>query len=216
VLAWAAIVVQLAFAPLALWRRTRPWAWAAALLATAWCGFSDAAGPAWGLAALHAFTFDPAWVSPRRVGRLRRADADEPSEPSVVETVFYDGHCGLCHASVRFILAEDPHGTRFDFAPLQSVAFERAVPAETRATLPDSVIVHTHDGRLLVKSTAAAHILARLGGLWRITSWLLAAIPRPIRDFGYDCVARVRRRLFAQPQETCPMMPAATRARFRS
>ena len=35
--------------------------------------------------------------------------------------LFYDGSCGLCHASVRFILLRDRRGT-LAFAPLAGVA----------------------------------------------------------------------------------------------
>jgi hypothetical protein len=41
---------------------------------------------------LHFFTFDPAWVKPFG---------------AETEMIFYDGHCGLCHRAVRFVLAED-------------------------------------------------------------------------------------------------------------
>src|SRR5437879_3847393 len=61
----------------------------------------------------------------------------EPSGPlpathSPTETIFYDGHCGLCHWAVRFVLAKDRNGDAFRFAPLDSDAFRAAVPQEQR------------------------------------------------------------------------------------
>jgi len=42
----------------------------------------------------------------------------------------------------------------------------------------------------------------------------LAIIPQPLRDLAYDFVARSRHSLFGRPDELCPMVPAALRARF--
>jgi predicted DCC family thiol-disulfide oxidoreductase YuxK len=51
------------------------------------------------------------------------------SMPASVITVFYDGHCGLCHGFIRFLLARDPGGEKFDFAPLQGSFFATVVCA---------------------------------------------------------------------------------------
>ena len=39
------------------------------------------------------------------------------------ELVFYDGRCGLCHHSVRFLLARDRDGALFRYAPLFGETF---------------------------------------------------------------------------------------------
>ena len=64
---------------------------------------------------------------------------------------------------MRLLLAEDA-AMAFRVAPLQSAALARAVPAEVRATLPDSIVVARADGAVLVRSDAAIHILRGLGG----------------------------------------------------
>jgi predicted DCC family thiol-disulfide oxidoreductase YuxK len=71
--------------------------------------------------------------------------------PELPITVFYDGHCGLCHGLVRFLLARDPAGSKFDFAPLQGDYCAATIPPAELQRLPDSVVVRTHDGQLLVK-----------------------------------------------------------------
>ena len=88
--------------------------------------------------------------------------------------LFYDGHCALCHRSVKFVLKHDRSGKLFRFAPLQGPTFEARVPAEKRAGLPDSVIVLTNDGALLMRSNAFLHVLRRLGGGWRALAACLA------------------------------------------
>jgi len=88
------------------------------------------------------------------------------------------------------------------------------VEAERRGGLPDSVVVRVYDGRLLVRSEAFLHILRRLGGGWRVLAALLGMIPRGLRDFVYDFVARVRYRVFGRRDDLCPIVPAELRARF--
>lgn len=138
-----------------------------------------------------------------------------PQEAS--ERLFYDGDCGLCHHSVRFVLKRDETG-HFRFAPLGGPTFEpfreRAVRANRDRGLPDSIVVVTKGGEVLIRSTAAAHVLRAVGGGWRIVGALLLAIPRPLRDLGYDAVARVRHRLFQEPDDVCPVPPAGQRELF--
>ncbi len=129
-------------------------------------------------------------------------------------TVFYDGHCGLCHGLVRFLLARDSTGEKFDFAPLQGDYCAKTISAAERQRLPDSVVVQTDDGQLLVKAAATLYLLARIGGGWRVIGALLALLPNPLLDFGYDCIARSRRRLFSTPDRACPLVPANLQNRF--
>ena len=128
--------------------------------------------------------------------------------------MFYDGHCGLCHGAVKFLLARDRDGGRFRFAPLQGETLPRLVPPEARAVLPDSVVVLTAEGALLTRSAGVIALLLELGGGWRVLAAALRVVPRPLRDAAYDLVARVRRSLFAAPADVCPMIPPELRARF--
>lgn len=128
--------------------------------------------------------------------------------------IFYDGHCGLCHGLVRFILARDRDGTAFRFAPLGGETFTRRIPGPTRATLPDSVVVLAASGNVLTRSAAVLHVLRRLGGVWRMLGRVASLCPRTWRDFAYDRIAAVRHRFFARPTDTCPLIPPHLRARF--
>jgi predicted DCC family thiol-disulfide oxidoreductase YuxK len=130
------------------------------------------------------------------------------------ETLFYDGHCGLCHRAVKFVLRHDPDGRAFRFAPLQGNTFQALVPQDRRASLPDSVVILTRDGTLLVRSDAFLHIFRELGGAWKFLAAVLGVIPRPVRDTVYDFIARIRYRVFGQPQDMCPILPPHLRARF--
>ncbi len=120
----------------------------------------------------------------------------------------------MCHRAVKFVLKHDRSGGAFRFAPLQGETFAARVAVERRAGLPDSVVVQTRDGALLVRSVAFLHIWRRLGGGWAALASVLGVIPRGLRDFVYDFVARVRYRVFGRQDDVCPIVPAELRARF--
>jgi predicted DCC family thiol-disulfide oxidoreductase YuxK len=130
------------------------------------------------------------------------------------EMLFYDGHCALCHGAVKFVLKHDHSGKAFRFAPLQGATFQSRVSAGARADLPDSIVVLTEDGALLLRSDAFLHILRRLGGGWKTLAGVLAVVPRPLRDVVYNFVARTRYRIFGKRDELCPILPPDLRARF--
>lgn len=193
---WGGLALELLYAPLALFRRVRPSIWLLMVgLHLSLLVAVDVADLTLGMLLLHAFTFDPAWVKPVAL----------PGK----DTVFYDGHCGLCHRFVRFVLAEDATGRAFAFAPLEGNAFPE------RAGLPDSVVVKTVDGRLLARSAAIRHVMKRLGGVWRVFSMVAGVIPASVLDFCYDRIAAIRKKIFRAPSDSCPILPPHLRARFR-
>lgn len=127
--------------------------------------------------------------------------------------LFYDGNCGLCHGAVLFVMKRDAVGV-FRFAPLQGETLQQLVSAEVRAVLPDSLVLWQEDGTLLIRSRAVVAMLKRLPRPWPVMGFLLGILPRFLRDFGYDCVAKVRHRLFKKPGGACPLVPPELRDRF--
>jgi len=132
------------------------------------------------------------------------------------DTIFYDGHCALCHSTVKFALRHDRSGTAFRFAPLQGDTFKALVAPELRNRLPDSIVVRTQQGALLVRSDAIIYTLRRLGGGWRFLASTLAIFPRSLRDGGYNFIARIRYRVFGKREDLCPVVPPDQRQRFFS
>jgi predicted DCC family thiol-disulfide oxidoreductase YuxK len=137
-----------------------------------------------------------------------------PPAERQAEMLFYDGHCALCHGAVKFVLKRDRTGRAFRFAPLQGETFRARVPENARKDLPDSIVVLTERGDLLVRSDAFLHILRRLGGGWKVLAGLLRVIPRALRDAVYNFIARVRYRVFGTRTDWCPVAPPELRARF--
>jgi predicted DCC family thiol-disulfide oxidoreductase YuxK len=204
-LAWvgfdAFYVASLVAAPLLFVPRARLWAWSALFVASVALLAKGGLPTDFTLAVLLLFLFEPGWVAPvRRAGPVR---------------VFYDGTCGLCHGFVRFVLAEDRAGS-MRFAPLQGPTFEREVPAERRAGLPDSVVVVDDSGRVLVRSEGVLYVLATLGGWWRVAASASSLVPRGLRDLAYDGIARIRKRVFGTTKDACPLMPREFGARFEA
>ncbi len=197
---WGGLALELLFAPLALIRRVRPWLWLAMLgLHLNLMVLIDFADLSFGMVILHAFTFDPNWL------RAKRAAGEW--------VVYYDGSCGLCHRTVRFLLAEDREAV-FHYAPLESARFANEIAPGDAGELPDSIVLRTPDGELRVRSAALIEIGDQLGGVWRALALASRAVPRVLRDGLYDQIAAIRYRLFRRPEQACPIVPPDLRERF--
>ena len=151
---------------------------------------------------------DPGWIPARHEPSSDHGGKTAPT------TVFYDGACVLCHRFVRFLLAEDRTGSSFRYAPLQGETFRAAHPPDVRKEFPDSIVVAPPGGRVLVRSSATLSTLERLGGIWRALAVVARVVPAAARDAVYDAVAAVRKKVFAKPEDVCPIVPAHLARRF--
>lgn len=189
-LTWFILVVELLYAPLYLLKRLRPALWLGMLLVQfgflLLLRFPDLTIP---MLLFHLIAFDPRWLAPKPLGQA---------------TLHYDGNCGVCHTAVRFAIAEIDEPS-LNFRPIQRDG------AQADA---ESWVLEAGRHRL-EKTDAAVRLLAAAGGVWRLVGGLLWAIPRPLRDAGYDVLARVRRRLMPAPDDVCPMLAPELRTRFR-
>jgi predicted DCC family thiol-disulfide oxidoreductase YuxK len=136
----------------------------------------------------------------------------------MTETLLYDGTCGFCADSVRFVLRHDRRGT-LRFAALQSSFGQRAVERHPQLRTVDSMVwIDQFDRssatavceRVSVRSDAALRVVEYLGGWWTIAR-IIRFVPRPMRDAAYDLVARHRHRL---GREDCLVPSAEQRRRF--
>jgi len=125
--------------------------------------------------------------------------------------VLFDGVCGLCNASVGFVL-ERERGPTLRFAPLQSdAARSLLVRCGIDPEGLDTLVLIEGD-RAWVRSDAALRIARHLRAPWR---WCHAfrVVPRFVRDTVYRCVARVRYRMFGR-LDACVMPTPELASRF--
>lgn len=132
------------------------------------------------------------------------------SAPAEQTIVFFDGVCHLCNRFVDFIIRQNPPAS-LKFAPLQGETARTILGAEKVEVL-DTVWLWKN-GRLYTKSQAVALIFRELG--WRWWPGLMLMIPRSIRDFFYDRVARSRYQVFGQ-SDVCRIPTAEERTHFLS
>ena len=144
------------------------------------------------------------------IGSMPCADPARASPPAAAGAVIlFDGVCNLCSGAVRFVARRDPAG-RFRFASLQSAAAARLLDGRG-AQLPDSIVLLQH-GRVHTRSSAALRIARGLRFPWPLLAAFLL-VPRPVRDWVYDLVARRRYRWFGK-SDACMVPDAELRARF--
>ncbi len=139
--------------------------------------------------------------------------ADDSSNPIIL----YDGVCGLCNRLVQFVLKRDSHD-RFRFAALQSPFADRILRrfgADPR-DLDTVYVVLNHNQpneRLAARSDAVILILRELGGFWKFLSFPIRLLPRWLRDWKYDLVARYRYRVFGK-YDSCPLPQEKDKRKF--
>jgi predicted DCC family thiol-disulfide oxidoreductase YuxK len=168
---------------------------------------------------------------------IMRAETDQTLSPILL----YDGVCGFCNRLVQFTLRRDRRAI-FRFAALQSALAARILarhginpsnldtfyvvvnpnPTEGNTSHYSSRDDSTHDGliqarqpaeSLLSRSAAVLYVLNQLGGWCRAASFFLRLVPRFLRDWTYNLVARHRYRIFGR-SETCVLPSPQDRSRF--
>ncbi|HEX7157812.1 MAG TPA: DCC1-like thiol-disulfide oxidoreductase family protein [Edaphobacter sp.] len=128
--------------------------------------------------------------------------------------LLYDGVCVLCNGVVKFVVRNDKRA-EFRFAPLESAVAEEFLAEATNAR--EGVVLVTDTlgpgQKIRHRSDAVSGVLLTLGGGWGVLGRVLAAVPRPLREFGYGIVARIRYRLFGR-YAACPIPEPELRSRM--
>jgi predicted DCC family thiol-disulfide oxidoreductase YuxK len=125
--------------------------------------------------------------------------------------ILFDGICNFCNRTVNIILKYD-QDAHFQFAPSQSIGGIGVLQKfNLNQTSSASVILIDND-KVYTKTDAVIQVATYLKG-WPRLFMGLKYIPKPIRDFGYDLVAKNRYTLFGK-RETCRIPDESTRHRF--
>ena len=131
--------------------------------------------------------------------------------------LLYDGVCGLCQHTVRWLLHHDPEGRLLFAAQQQPVAAEVFGRHGLDPEQVNSAVLVSHFDEpgetLAVRSEAILGCLTVLGGRWAVLAGVARVVSRGLRDAVYRCIARNRLRLFGTV-ELCALPTPAERARF--
>ncbi len=129
---------------------------------------------------------------------------------------YYDGHCGLCHMAVVFLLKRERSGTVY-FAPIQSELYKEFANEKKLALTPRSILVFNEtEGRMLSESAAVFYLLRNCGSFWQGVVGVCDMLPIRYWNRLYRLVASVRHRLFAKPKGLIPNLTPELRARILS
>jgi len=195
-LTWFTLIAELAFLPLALWSKSRPWIWLSMVaLHLGIIMVVDFADLSFGMLMIHLFTFDPAWLPAKARHRLLLA---------------YDGECLMCSGFIRLLAGEDRERV-ISLTTLQSEAGDGMRKRAGEASLGSMVV--ERDGEVFSKSSAFLILLSALGGHWRALSILGFAIPKRLRDCAYLFVAKRRYQWFGR-KTSCDLPSAEVTERI--
>ena len=116
--------------------------------------------------------------------------------------LLYDGECGLCNRLVLSLLRSDSGG-RLSFAPLQSPPAQEYLRSQGLPLADFNSLVFVPDwdrpvsGGYRLRTDGALAACTVVGGDWRMLS-RLRILPRWLRDFFYQLIARTRYALFGK------------------
>ena len=132
---------------------------------------------------------------------------------SLGPVLLYDGECGFCARSVRFVLDHNSAGN-IKFAALQS-EFGGRVCAEHGIDATElSSLVFIDKGKAYQRSAASSRVASHLDWPYRAGA-AARIVPRFISDGVYNLIAKHRHRLMPTP-EACQIPTPDESARFLS
>ncbi len=136
--------------------------------------------------------------------------------PVATPMLFYDGECGLCAHSVRWVLSHEGRRRDLSFISLQGPTARALKQRHPWLETVDSLIWLEADsagrpGRPQVRSDAVLAALRYVGGAWGALAAAFRLVPWPLRDTAYDLVARHRHGLHRNPECLLPAPEQRTR-----
>ena len=135
--------------------------------------------------------------------------------------VVFDGECGFCNRSIRWLLRRDRRD-RLCFAPssdpaVRELLASHGVSLQSLESSPDTILVlrnaGTHVEELLVRSNAVLACLRALPQPWPFFAALARLIPRPVREAAYRFIANHRYRIWGR-YDSCPIPTVEERRHF--
>jgi predicted DCC family thiol-disulfide oxidoreductase YuxK len=146
-------------------------------------------------------------------------DLPEPHRPILPSQIYdarqplivFDGVCVFCSGFVQLIIRLD-RKKRFRFATAQSLFGEALFRRHGLPTDDYDSNLAIVDGVAFTKLDSFVAVMSALGWPWRATKALLI-LPRPLRNWLYDRIARNRYTLFGR-KDSCEIPSAELRRRL--
>lgn len=132
---------------------------------------------------------------------------------SQTHILLFDGVCNLCNRVVQFVIKRDTKAT-IKFASLQSDAGQVLLKKVGLPTDNFTSIVLIINNNHYLKSTAGLRVLKKLGGVWKLL-YVFIFLPKPLRDFIYDLIAKNRYQMFGK-RDVCMLPTDDLKQRFLS
>ena len=114
--------------------------------------------------------------------------------------ILFDGVCNLCNASVQYVIKHDKKKL-FRFVSLQSSFGESVLKQYDLPVNTFNSFILLSDNKIYTRSTAALLVAKKLSGLIKLFYGFII-IPKFIRDFVYDVIAKNRYKWFGK-KEAC-------------
>ena len=125
--------------------------------------------------------------------------------------ILFDGICNFCNYWVDFIIKRDKDKT-LKFATLQSDAGKKIANQFSIVNKNIDSIIFIKGRNYFARSDAVLEIAKELKSVWKIL-YLLKVIPRHLRNFIYDLIAKYRYAIFGK-RNSCRVPTSEEISRF--
>lgn len=125
--------------------------------------------------------------------------------------LLFDGVCNLCDNTVQFVIKKNASQT-VHFAALQSDFGKEQIKKAGLPTNELKSLIFIEKKQIYTRSTGALKLARHLDGLWKF-AYVFIVVPKPIRDFVYNWIAKNRYKWFGE-KDACMIPSKEVRERF--
>lgn len=125
--------------------------------------------------------------------------------------ILFDGVCNFCNYWVNFAIKRD-RKKKLRFTPLQGETAKRLLPQYDINPTSLNSVIFIYNGKIYTQSSAAIRICKHLNRGWKLFYGLII-IPKILRDFFYNIIARNRYKWFGK-KDQCMIPPSDWKERF--
>lgn len=113
--------------------------------------------------------------------------------------VLFDGVCNFCNFWVNFAIKRNQK-KNLRYTPIQGETAKKILPHHHLSTNELSSVILIENGKAYTQSSAALQICRHLNGGWKLFYGFFI-VPKFLRDFIYNIIARNRYKWFGRKEE---------------